>query len=162
MSKSSPSTLKTTIFFFTLRNPTALYAYLKERLHPNKMTYIFLDEVQRCEKFPEVVDSLTLKKNVDIYLTGSNATMLSSEIATLLSGRYVEIRMLRCPFPNISPLLGKQTTSPALTALIWKQAPSPTRLNSPTNQRSYAIISTPSTTPSLSRTSPSAIKSVTR
>ena len=93
--------------FFTLRNPTALYAYLKERLHPNKMTYIFLDEVQRCEKFPEVVDSLTLKKNVDIYLTGSNATMLSSEIATLLSGRYVEIRMLPLSFSEYITATGE-------------------------------------------------------
>lgn len=93
--------------FFALRNPTALYAYLKEHLHPNKMTYIFLDEVQRCEKFPEVVDSLTLKKNVDIYLTGSNATMLSSEIATLLSGRYVEIRMLPLSFAEYITATGE-------------------------------------------------------
>ena len=62
------------------------------------MTYIFIDEVQHCEDFPRVVDSLYLKKNVDIYLTGSNANLLSSEIATLLSGRYVEIMMLPLSF----------------------------------------------------------------
>lgn len=84
--------------FYALRQPQALYAYLKERLQPEKMTYIFLDEIQRCENFPDVIDSLTLKNNVDIYLTGSNAMMLSSEIATLLSGRYVEIRMLPLSF----------------------------------------------------------------
>ena len=84
--------------FYALRDPHALHNYLKERLQSGRMTYIFLDEVQRCEQFPDVVDSLTLRDNVDIYLTGSNATMLSSEIATLLSGRYVEIRMLPLSF----------------------------------------------------------------
>ena len=64
-----------------------LYSYLKERLVPGKITYIFLDEIQHVGDFPRVVDSLYIKKNVDIYITGSNAYMLSSEIATLISGR---------------------------------------------------------------------------
>ena len=75
-----------------------LYAYLKERLVKDKMTYIFLDEVQNIDDFPKVVDSLYIKKNVDIYITGSNAYMLSSEIATLISGRYVQIEMLPLSF----------------------------------------------------------------
>ncbi len=62
------------------------------------ITMNFLDEIQRCENFPEVVDSLFIKDNVDLYLTGSNAYMLSSEIATLISGRYVEISMLPLSF----------------------------------------------------------------
>ncbi|MDL2250727.1 ATP-binding protein, partial [Lachnospiraceae bacterium OttesenSCG-928-J05] len=61
-------------------------------------TYIFLDEVQNIENFPKVVDSLFIKKNVDMYITGSNAYMLSSEIATLISGRYVQIEMLPLSF----------------------------------------------------------------
>ena len=84
--------------FYELREPAKLHSYIKERLNKNKMTYIFIDEVQQCEDFPRVVDSLYLKKNVDIYLTGSNANLLSSEIATLLSGRYVEIMMLPLSF----------------------------------------------------------------
>lgn len=84
--------------FYELRNPKKLYTYIKERLVQGKMTYIFLDEIQHCEEFPEVVDSLHIKKDVDIYLTGSNAKMLSSEIATLISGRYVEISMLPLSF----------------------------------------------------------------
>ncbi len=84
--------------FYELREPAKLHSYIKERLNKNKMTYIFIDEVQHCEDFPRVVDSLYLKKNVDIYLTGSNANLLSSEIATLLSGRYVEIMMLPLSF----------------------------------------------------------------
>ena len=84
--------------FYELRDPVKLYAYIKERLYSNGMTYIFLDEVQHVADFPRAVDSLYIKKNVDLYLTGSNAYMLSGEIATLLSGRYVEISMLPLSF----------------------------------------------------------------
>ncbi len=80
-----------------LRNSDSLYSYIKERL-TSKMNYIILDEIQRVENFPDVVDSLYVKKNVDLYLTGSNSSLLSSEIATLISGRYVEIKMLPLSF----------------------------------------------------------------
>lgn len=75
-----------------------LYAYLKEHLVKDKVTYIFLDEVHHIDNFPKVVDSLYIKKNVDIYITGSNAYMLSGEIVTLISGRYVQIEMLPLSF----------------------------------------------------------------
>lgn len=75
-----------------------LYAYLKERLIEGKMTYIFLDEIQNVENFPKVLDSWYIKEYVDIYVTGSNAYMLSSEIATMISGRYVQIEMLPLSF----------------------------------------------------------------
>ncbi len=75
-----------------------LYNYLKSHLTENKMTYIFLDEIQNVESFPKVLDSLYIKDNVDIYVTGSNAYMLSSEIATVISGRYVQIEMLPLSF----------------------------------------------------------------
>lgn len=84
--------------YYELRDPRKLYDYLKGHLSKERMTYIFLDEVQQCEDFPAVVDSLYIKQNVDIYITGSNAFMLSSEIATLLSGRYIEIKMLPLSF----------------------------------------------------------------
>lgn len=84
--------------YYNLREPSKLYAYVKERLDESKMTYIFFDEIQHVDDFPRVVDSLYIKKNVDIYITGSNAYMLSSEIATLLSGRYIEISMLPLSF----------------------------------------------------------------
>ncbi len=80
-----------------LREPESLYNYIKARLSSD-MNYIFLDEVQRVKDFPDVVDSLYIKKNVDLYLTGSNSSLLSSEIATLISGRYVEIKMLPFSF----------------------------------------------------------------
>lgn len=76
----------------------ALYNYIKERLHKTETTYIFLDEIQQVENFQKAVDSLYVKKNTDIYITGSNAFLLSGELATLLSGRYVEINMLPLSF----------------------------------------------------------------
>ena len=71
-----------------------LHQYLKERMVSGKITYIFLDEIQKVPFFEKVVDSLYVKPNVDLYITGSNAYMLSGDLATLLTGRYVEIKML--------------------------------------------------------------------
>jgi len=75
-----------------------LYAYVKDRLSPGKKMYIFLDEVQRVKDFQKAVDALYVKKDCDVYITGSNAYLLSGELATLLSGRYVEIKMLPLSF----------------------------------------------------------------
>lgn len=76
----------------------ALYAYIKECLCPGKMTYIFLDEIQKVDSFQKAVDSLFIKENTDIYITGSNAYLLSGDLATLLTGRFVEISMLPLSF----------------------------------------------------------------
>lgn len=76
----------------------SLYTYIKKHICPDKMTYIFLDEIQKVESFQKAVDSLFIKDNTDIYLTGSNAYILSGELATLLTGRYVEISMLPLSF----------------------------------------------------------------
>ena len=76
----------------------ALYDYIKEKLVPDKMNYIFIDEVQKCVGFEKAVDSLFIKKNCDVYITGSNAYLLSGELATLLSGRYIRIDMLPFSF----------------------------------------------------------------
>lgn len=92
----------------SLRNPESLYDYIKQRL-TSKMNYIFLDEIQRVEDFPEVVDSLYIKDNVDLYLTGSNSSLLSSEIATLISGRYVEIKMLPFSFKEFVKATNQST-----------------------------------------------------
>lgn len=81
-----------------LKKPDKLYGYIKERLVSGKMNYIFLDEIQQVLDFPQIADSLYIKDNVDLYITGSNAYILSSELATLLSGRYVEISMLPLSF----------------------------------------------------------------
>lgn len=84
--------------FIELLEPKALHSYIQDKITDGSMYYIFLDEIQNVVDFQRVVDSLNLKKNIDMYLTGSNAYMLSSEIATMLSGRYVEIKMLPLSF----------------------------------------------------------------
>lgn len=97
--------------FKALRQPDALHEYVKQRLVKGEMTYIFIDEIQQCKQFPEVIDSLYIKPNVDIYLTGSNAALLSGEIATLLTGRYIEISMLPLSFKEYVSAVGSDNIS---------------------------------------------------
>ena len=75
-----------------------LYEYIKSKMIEDKRNYIFLDEIQHVDKFEKVVDSLFIKENTDLYITGSNAYFMSSELATLLSGRYIELKMLPLSF----------------------------------------------------------------
>lgn len=75
-----------------------LYEYIKSKMIGDKKNYIFLDEIQHMDKFEKVVDSLFIKENTDLYITGSNAYFMSSELATLLSGRYIELKMLPLSF----------------------------------------------------------------
>ena len=75
-----------------------LYTYVKQQIKDDKQYYVFLDEVQNVPDFQKAVDGLYIKKNVDLYITGSNAYLLSGELTTLLSGRYVEIKMLPLSF----------------------------------------------------------------
>lgn len=83
-----------------------LYKYLNDKIDYSKKTYIFLDEIQEVKNFQKVVDSLFIKPNVDIYITGSNAHLLSGDLATLLSGRYIEIKMLPLSFKEYNELKG--------------------------------------------------------
>ena len=75
-----------------------LYKYIVDKIDNKKQYYVFIDEVQNIDKWQKAVDSLYIKKNVDVYITGSNAHLLSGELATLLSGRYIEIKMLPLSF----------------------------------------------------------------
>jgi predicted AAA+ superfamily ATPase len=75
-----------------------LYDFVKDRLLPDRMNYIFLDEIQHVARYEKAVDSLFIKENCDVYITGSNAYFMSSELATLLSGRYVELKTLPLSF----------------------------------------------------------------
>lgn len=76
----------------------ALYDYVKSKMLADKMNYIFLDEIQYVRDYQRSVDSLFIKKNADVYITGSNSYFMSGELATLLSGRYVELKMLPLSF----------------------------------------------------------------
>ena len=75
-----------------------LYNFINQKINDNEKFYVFIDEVQNVANFQKAVDSLYIKKNVDLYITGSNAYLLSGELATLLSGRYIEIKMLPLSF----------------------------------------------------------------
>ena len=75
-----------------------LYDYIKPLLLPDMMNYVFLDEIQHVNQYEKAVDSLFIKKNVDLYITGSNAYFMSGELATLLTGRYIEMKMLPLSF----------------------------------------------------------------
>lgn len=81
-----------------LRDYKRLYEYVKERLVPDKMNYIFFDEIQHVEQYQKTVDSLFLRENCDVYITGSNAYFMSGELATLLTGRYAELAMMPLSF----------------------------------------------------------------
>ena len=75
-----------------------LYNYVNAKIIDNDMYYIFLDEIQVVNKFEKAVDGLYIKKNTDVYITSSNAYLLSGELATFLSGRYVEFKMFPLSF----------------------------------------------------------------
>lgn len=83
---------------YHFENYMELYNYVKEKIKDDEKYYVFLDEVQNVPEFQKAVDGLYIKKNIDLYITGSNAYLLSGELATLLSGRYIEIKMLPLSF----------------------------------------------------------------
>ncbi|MFR1424812.1 MAG: ATP-binding protein [Clostridium sp.] len=85
-------------YAFKNMNSDSFYQYVREHIIPNKRMYLFFDEVQRVPKWEDAINSFRVDFNCDIYVTGSNAYMLSSEYATYLSGRCVEIKMLPLSF----------------------------------------------------------------
>lgn len=97
--------------FSNLDDAQKLHDFVDSRLKKNAKNYVFLDEIQKVAYFQKAVDSLYIKKNVDIYITGSNAHLLSGELATLLSGRYVEIEMLPLSFKEYIEFTGKSDLS---------------------------------------------------
>lgn len=106
-----------------LRNPLALHQYIKPLILSDKPTYIFFDEIQHVKDFPDIINSINLKPNVDLYVTGSNAYMLSNEIATLLSGRYVEIAMLPLSFKEyVQGCGGSDNLEKAYTSYITQSS----------------------------------------
>lgn len=88
--------------FEPLQEYHALYEYVTQRLSDGALTYVFIDEIQAVPSFEKAVNSLLATKKADIYITGSNAHLLSSELATNLSGRYVELNMLPLSFAEFA------------------------------------------------------------
>ena len=116
-----------------------LYKYIIERIKNNKeiYSYIFLDEIQKVKDFQIIIDSLYVKKNVDIYITGSNADLLSSELATLLTGRYVEIKMLPLSYKEY---ISDKSDSIELFNDYLNNGGLPYLLNLETNEMKYEYI----------------------
>lgn len=125
--------------YYELRNPRKLYEYIKPLILKDRMTYLFFDEIQHVEDFPDIINSLNLKSTVDIYVTGSNAYMLSSEIATLLSGRYVEIAMLPLSFKEyVVATEATENISKAYTEYITRSSfPYSLELDTPSEVSDY-------------------------
>lgn len=105
--------------FEPLQEYHRLHDAIVNMLVPDKMNYIMLDEVQMVPDFQKAIDSLFLRDNVDLYLTGSNAYLLSGELATLLSGRYVEIAMLPFSFREFYQVIGGDPNA-AFQTYFWK------------------------------------------
>ncbi len=97
--------------FEDLLDYKSLYNYIKAKLCKDKYSYVFIDEVQNCKYFEKAIDSLFIKDQVDVYITGSNAYMLSGELATLLSGRYIDIKMLPFSFKEYCIAAGYENKS---------------------------------------------------
>lgn len=91
-----------------LREPKILYQYVKSRLLADKMMYLFFDEIQNVKDYQRVIDSFFVKEKIDIYITGSNSYMLSGELATLLTGRYILIEMLPFSFAEFVQIHGME------------------------------------------------------
>jgi len=116
-----------------------LYGFVAEKIIPNKRMYIFIDEIQRVTDFQKAVDSLYVKRECDLYITGSNAYLLSGELATLLSGRYVEIKMLPLSFKEYRSAFPENTNIERLyTDYIQNSAfPYALEITRPKDRRQY-------------------------
>ncbi len=99
-----------------------LYEYIDSKLLKDKQNYVFIDEVQKVIDFQKACDSLYIKKNVDLYITGSNSKLLSGELATLLSGRYVEIKMLPLSFKEYISYVGENDIQKKYVDYITKSS----------------------------------------
>ena len=115
-----------------------LYKYVDSRLLNDKMNYVFIDEVQKITDFQRACDSLYIKKNVDLYITGSNSKLLSGELATLLSGRYIEIKMLPLSFKEYISYVGENDIQKKYVDYITKSSfPYALKLDSAKDIRMY-------------------------
>lgn len=115
-----------------------LYNYINSKLVSNKMNYVFIDEIQKIIDFQKACDSLYVKKNIDLYITGSNSKLLSGELATLLSGRYIEIKMLPLSFKEYISCVGETDIQQKYVNYITKSSfPYALKLDSAKDIRMY-------------------------
>ncbi len=124
--------------FNELKTYEDLYNYAASKLKKEETNYVFIDEVQKITDFQKACDSLYIKKNVDLYITGSNSKLLSGELATLLSGRYIEIKMFPLSFKEYISYVGKSDISKKYIDYITKSSfPYTLKLDNPKEIRMY-------------------------
>jgi len=100
--------------FLAEKNWKEIYDYIKKKLQKNGSNYVFIDEIQNIPEFEKLLEGLFVTPNIDLYVTGSNAYLLSSELATLLTGRAFEINILPFSFAEYLEFTGK-TSNPDRT-----------------------------------------------
>lgn len=114
---------------YELLNPKSLYEFLKNKIPKDKMTYIFFDEIQNVTDFQRIVDSFFLNKKIDIYITGSNAYLLSGELVTLLSRRYITVETLPLSFKEFASVQNPSLSLSEKYRLYFEQSSFPYTLN---------------------------------
>jgi len=125
--------------YYEIETYKQLYNFVTEKLVTDKKMYIFIDEVQRITEFQKAVDSLYVKKNCNVYITGSKAYLLSGELASLLSGRYVEIKMLPLSFKEYVSAFPDNTNFERLYADYIQNSAFPyaSEITKPKDRRQY-------------------------
>ena len=108
---------------------TTVYDEILTKVNPNQKNYVFLDEVQLISNFEKLVDSLFVKKNIDLYITGSNAYLLSSELATLLTGRYIAINLHPFSFYEYTLAFPEETNTDRLFRQFLNNSSFPEAIN---------------------------------
>lgn len=104
-----------------------LNAYIKEKIIDNSLYYLFFDEIQNVENFEKVINSLRASQNVSIFITGSNSRLLSEELSTILSGRYVSFKIHPLSYKEVLELLGTTQSTPEIFENFMKWGSLPNR-----------------------------------
>lgn len=115
------------IEFEELTDYKKLNEYVKERIKDNELYYLFFDEIQNVENFEKVINSLRASKKVSIFITGSNSRLLSEELSTVLSGRYVSFRINPLAYKEVLELLGKKKSTDKIFENFMKWGGLPNR-----------------------------------
>ena len=115
------------IEFEQLSDYKKLNQYVKEKITDDKLYYLFFDEIQNVDQFEKVINSLRASKKVSIFITGSNSRLLSEELSTVLSGRYVSFKINPLSYKEVLQLLGKKKSTEEIFENYMKWGSLPNR-----------------------------------
>ena len=117
------------IEFESLTDYKELNTYIKDKIKDDKLYYLFFDEIQNVDNFEKVINSLRASQNVSIFITGSNSRLLSEELSTVLSGRYVSFRINPLSYKEVLELLGKVNSTDEIFEDYMKWGSLPNRFD---------------------------------